>query len=117
MPASDIGTVKKSERYIASGSFVRSPSLKAAVGEVGVARKSNVSKARSKSCRDLRADLLRLPVVGVVVAGGERVGAEHDPALDLCAEAARAGALVHRAEVIVRPSRAGRTDAVVAGQV
>ena len=33
------------------------------------------------------ADLLRLEVVGVVVAGGERVGAEEDAALDLGAEA------------------------------
>ena len=40
---------------------------------------------------DEGADLLRLAVVGVVVAGRQRVGAEHDAALDLGAEARRAG--------------------------
>ena len=38
MPASDIGTVQKSDMYIASGFAVRSPSSKATVGEVGVTR-------------------------------------------------------------------------------
>ena len=58
-----------------------------------------------------------LAVVGLVVAGGERVGAEHDPALDLGAEALARGS--------PRTSRSGRrrsapeavADAVVAGEV
>ena len=41
--------------------------------------------------RDERADLLRLAVVGVVVAAGQRVCAEDDAALDLGAEALLAG--------------------------
>ena len=49
MPASDIGTVRTSERYIASGLAVRSPSLNATVGEVGVTIKSTCSKAARKS--------------------------------------------------------------------
>ena len=40
---------------------------------------------------DQRAHLLRLAVVGVVVAARQRVRAEHDPALDLRAEAGRPG--------------------------
>ena len=40
--------------------------------------KSKCSQAFVKSRGDQRADLLRLAVVGVVVAAGERVGAEHD---------------------------------------
>ena len=78
MPASDIGTVQKSLRYIASGSAVLAPSSKATPGAVGVTMKSNVSQACVEVARDQRADLLRAAVVGVVVAGGERVGAEHD---------------------------------------
>ena len=39
--------------------------------------------------------LLRLPVVGVVVAAGERVGAEDDPPLHLLAEAGVAGRAHH----------------------
>ena len=49
MPASDIGTVQKSFRYIASGSSVLAPSGKATLGAVGVTTKSNRSQAASKS--------------------------------------------------------------------
>ena len=83
MPARLIGTVKKSLRYIASGSSVFSPRPKATEGEVGVTTKSNLGEGGGEVLGDLGADLLRLAVVGVVVAGGERVGAEHDAPLDL----------------------------------
>src|SRR5690348_14494128 len=43
--------------------------------------------------RDQRAHLLRLLIIGVVVAGGERVGTEHDAALDLLPEPKLAGLL------------------------
>ena len=49
MPASDIGTVQTSLRYIASGSAVLAPSAKATVGAVGVTTKSKRSQAASKS--------------------------------------------------------------------
>ena len=49
MPARLIGTVKKSLRYIASGSSVFSPRPKATEGEVGVTTKSNSAKAALKS--------------------------------------------------------------------
>ena len=79
--------------------------------------RSTVAKARSKSSAILRPHLLRAPVVGLVVAGGERVGAEHDPALDLVAEALRRGC------ARTSPSRSSAglaqavADAVVALQV
>ncbi len=41
--------MKKSFRYIASGSSVFSPSPKATEGEVGVTTKSNSAKAAAKS--------------------------------------------------------------------
>ena len=41
------------------------------------------------------AHLLRFQVIGIVVAGAERVCAEHDAALDLGAEAFIAGVAVH----------------------
>ena len=44
IPASDIGTVQKSLRYIASGSAVLAPSSKATLGAVGVAMKSKRSE-------------------------------------------------------------------------
>ena len=49
MPASDIGTVQKSFKYIASGSAVLAPSSNAVQGLVGVTMKSNRSKRRAKS--------------------------------------------------------------------
>ena len=49
MPASDIGTVQKSLRYIASGSAVLAPSSNATPGAVGVTMKSKPSHAVSKS--------------------------------------------------------------------
>jgi hypothetical protein len=55
---------------------------------------------RAEVLGDLRADLLRAPVVRVVVAAGQRVGPEHDAPLDLGAEAVVAGARVHRGEVV-----------------
>ena len=58
-----------------------------ASGAVGVTTKSKRSKAAREVLGDLRAHLLRAAVVGVVVAAGQRVGAEHDAALDLGAEA------------------------------
>ena len=101
MPASDIGTVSTSDAYIASGFAARSPSLKATVGEVGVTIRSTFSNAAREVVGDLRAHALGGAVVGVVVAGRERVGAEHDAALDLGAEAVVAGLLVHVVEVAV----------------
>ena len=48
-PARLTGMVQRSDRYMASGSAVRSPILKATVGEVGEMRKSKRPKARAKS--------------------------------------------------------------------
>ena len=66
---------------------------------------------------DDRAHLLRLAVEGVVVAGRERVGADHDPALGLVAEALVAGALVHLDQALRVLGAVAVADAVVAGQV
>ena len=102
--------------YIASGSAARAPSSKATEGEVGVSSRSKSSNAVVEVAGDQRPDALRLPVVGVVVARGERVGAEHDPPLDLVAEALRARLLVHRRQVVGLHAVA-EADAVEAGQV
>src|SRR3546814_12461541 len=48
---------------------------------------------------DQAADFLRLEVVGIVVTGGQRVGADHDAPLDLVTEAFGARALVEVGEV------------------
>ena len=54
----------------------------------------------SEVVRDQRAHLLRLLVVGVVVAGRQHVRAEQDAARDFGAEAARARRLVHAAQAV-----------------
>ena len=64
-----------------------------------------------------RADLLRLQVVGVVVAGAQHVGAEHDPALDLRAEALASGLLVHLLEIPRAFGAEAVAHAVVAREV
>ena len=50
-PARLEGIVQTSDRYIARGSWTRSPSRKATVGEVGETITSTRSKAASKSWR------------------------------------------------------------------
>ncbi len=47
VPDRSEGMVKMSDRYMASGSSVFSPSRKAVVGEVGLTSRSKRSKARS----------------------------------------------------------------------
>jgi hypothetical protein len=49
--------------------------------------------------RDQAADLLRLQVVGVVVAVAQHIGADHDAALDFIADPG-AGLLVHVLQVV-----------------
>ena len=102
--------------YIASGSAARAPSSKATDGEVGVISRSKSSKAGGEVAGDQRPDLLGAEVVGVVEARRQRVGAEHDPALDLGPEAGRAGPLVHLVERVGLDAEA-EADAVVAGEV
>src|SRR5688500_4519425 len=68
-PARFAVTVKMSLRYISYGSDF-APRGKAGVGVVGVKRRSTLAKASTKS-RDQRADLLRLAIIGIVVAGRE----------------------------------------------
>ena len=66
---------------------------------------------------DQRAHLLRLAVVGVVVAGRQGVGAEHDAALHLGAEARRCGWRSFISPVVGGVDPQAVADAVVAGQV
>ncbi len=82
---------------------------KATVGAVGVTMKSTSLEGAAEVLGDLRAHPLRAAVVGVVVARGERVGAEHDPPLDLRSEAVVARARVHRRAGPSAPSRAARS--------
>ncbi len=79
--------------------------------------KSTPSKGRPEVLGDLRAHALGAAVVGVVVAGRQRIGAEHDPPLDLGAEAVVARARVH-VQQIARTRRAKAiANAVEAGEV
>ena len=66
---------------------------------------------------DQGADLLRLQVIGVVVAGAQRVGPEHDPALDLGAEALLPSHHVFLDEILRAFGLVPVADAVVARQV
>ena len=80
-------------------------------------RKSTALEGAREVLGDLRPHALGAAVVGLVVAGRERVGAEHDPPLDLGAEARRAGALVHRRRASPFPAAQAEPHTVVAGEV
>ena len=110
---------KMSARYIATGSSVFSPALKAGVGVVGVSSRSTPDgEGPPEILGDERAHPLRLPVVRVVVAGAQHVGADQDAAPHLGPEPLAAGGLVERADVALGPDRARPVaHAVVARQV
>src|SRR2546423_1479150 len=63
-------------------------------------------EGRPEVVGDLGPHTLRAAVVGLVVAGRQRVGAEHDAALDLGAEPLRPGLLVEREQIAVHGPRA-----------
>ena len=86
MPAMLQVTVKTSHKYICSGSPVFSPALKAGVGLVGQRITSHFSKRVVEVPADERANFQGAEVVGVVIAAGERIRADHDPAFDFVAE-------------------------------
>ena len=83
---------------------MRSPSLKATRRRGGRDHQVHLLERGAEVLGDLRPHPLGVAVVGVVVARRERVGADHDPALDLVAEA-----VVAR---VARTSRAGRRRSV-----
>ena len=91
-PAMLTGSVQASARYICTGSAIRAPNGKATVGDVGATRASKPGLPEQvEVALDQRPDLLGLEVERVVVAGRQRVRAEHDPALDLGPEALARG--------------------------
>ena len=111
------GSVQASDRYIETGSASAVPEPE---GDGRRGRRDQRIEAlrpeRVEVALDQRPDLLGLEVVGVVVAGRQRVGPEHDPALDLGAEALAAGRQVVGEDVAVAEPRPV-ADPVVAGQV
>ena len=133
LPARSDGIVHRSARYIAIGSSARSP-MRERRGRRGRRDQHvDLAEGRVEVPDDQRADLLRLAVVGVVVAAGQRVGAEDDAPLDLGAEALLAGqrhdllgvpgAVVADPQAVphgVEPGQVGRAlagrDQVVGGQ-
>ena len=90
-PARFDGIVHMSLRYMPAGrrSWRRTGRRRSARSATAAGRTAR--RPRSKSSADQRADLQRLAVVGVVVAGRQGVGAEHDAPLHLVAEAGGAG--------------------------
>ena len=106
-----------SDRYICTGSALFSPKPKATEGAVGPMITSHVLKASVKSCGDQAADLLRLEVIGVVVAVREHVGADQDAALHFGAEALRPALAVHVVQVAVFGGAMAVAHAVEARQV
>ena len=104
-PAMLTGSVQASDRYIATGILEPRAELE---GDRRAGRRDervDLLEGLVEVALDQRADLLRLQVVGVVVAGRERVRAEHDAALDLGAEAAAA-----RRQVVRRCTSPPRAD-------
>jgi hypothetical protein len=64
--------------YMASGSSTFSPILNAVIGVDGEISTSTWGKRLVEVAGDQRPDLLCLPVVGLVVAAGQRIGADDD---------------------------------------
>ena len=102
-------TVKTSLRYISTGSAEPfSPMPNAAEGVAGVRIASTPSaNTVSKSRLIKRADFLRAHIIGVVVAGRQHIGADHQAPPHLRAEARGARLLVEVGDV-----RAGLAQAV-----
>ena len=112
------GSVQASDRYIWTGSAIRAPNGNATVAEVGATRASKPCLPQPvEVALDQRPDLLGLEVERVVVARRQRVRAEHDPALDLGAEALAPGREVVREVVAAAADAVAEADAVVAGEV
>ena len=99
-------TVKMSFRYISTGSAAL---LAEREGRRRRRRRQDrvdaCSNASSKSRLISVRTFCALQVIGVVIAGREHIGADHDAALDLRAEAGGAGLLVHVDDVAGRRPR------------
>ena len=108
-PARLAATVKMSFRYICTGSSDLAPRRNAAVGAVGPRITSHCREGPAEVVGDQAAHLLRLEVVGVVVAVRQHVGADQDAPLDLGAEALGARLPVHVEQVGVLARRGGRS--------
>ena len=116
-PARFAGTVKMSDRYMASGSSTFSPSAKAAVGLVGITSRSTRCEGGRELPPQAAPNAARPPVVGVVVTRREREGAEHDAPLDLGAEALARGCRGRGSSRSGRSTAPAVAHAVEAGQV
>ena len=133
VPASDAGSVQRSLTYIAIGSA--DPLADPERHERRRRRHQHVGllERGGEVARDQRAHLLRLAVVRLVVAGRQRVGADHDAPLHLGAEAGLAGerhdvlervravvadpqAVAHRVEAGEVGRALARRDQVVGGE-
>src|SRR5947208_1854166 len=93
----------------------RQAGTKSAAGSANVLIAAAPGRCRSRA--PARAHLLRLAVVRLVVAGGQRVRPEHDAPLGLVAEALVPRALVQLGQVVVDVGAVAVADAVVACKV
>ena len=93
-----------------------SPCANAADGAVGVSSASTCVKCLGEVAQDQRPHLLRAQVVGVVIAGRQHVGADHDAPPNLGAESRRAGALIQIAQIFAVLTQA-EAHAVIACEV
>ena len=95
MPASEPGMVARSLRYMAIGSSTFSPSLERRHRRGRRDQHIGLCVGVLEVLPDQRPHLERGSVIGVVVAGAQRVGAKDDAALDLRAETRAAGSGHH----------------------
>ncbi len=109
--------VQRSDRYMASGSADALADLEGHRGRRGRDEVVEALEGPREVLDDERPRPLGLGVVGIVVAGGKRVGADHDAALDLGAEALAAGPRVHLVEVFGLRRAVTVAHSVETGQV
>ena len=114
-PARLLGMVQTSEKYMVSGSSVFSR-FERRSSDWSATRAHRPVVGRSEVAADQGADLLRLTVEGVVVAGAQRIGAEQDPPGDLGPKSGRSAPGHHLLRgVSVDPQAVA--DTVEAGEV
>ena len=99
-PAKLTGIVRRSARYIARGSSLWAPALKAGEGAVGVSSTSTDWNAASKSRRIKVRTWLGFLVVRIDISSGQGIGTDQDPPLDLFTKAFGPTARRHRGQTL-----------------
>ena len=82
-------------KYMASGSWLRSPRLKAGVGEVGVKNNVDLAKGRDEITQNQAPHFLSTQIIRIIIARTQHIGPQHNPAFDFTAKGLAATLKIH----------------------